>query len=114
MNDKVVIAGEKQTIVPEGVKYITADMIDNEYGIEELFLPSTLEKVEPKAFDGLKKLRKLIMPAKFLKPYDEDDEWRLRNQVFGTYALFSTFFSIYGYPSFLEEEQEREHFQEQE
>ena len=103
MNDKVVIVGDKQTIVPEGVKYITADMIENEWGIEELFLPSTLEKVEPKAFDGLKKLRKLTMPAKFLKPYDEDDEWRLRDKVFGTYALFSTFFSTYDYPSFLEE-----------
>ena len=67
MNDKVVIAGEKQTIIPEGVTYITADMIENEWGIEELFLPSTLEKVDPKAFDGLKKLRKLTMPAKFLE-----------------------------------------------
>lgn len=103
MNDKMVIEGKRQTVVPEGTKCLTADMIDNKYEIEELYLPNTVEKVGTKALEDLTRLRKLTMPAKFLKVYDEDDAWRIHNQGFNTSAVFFTFFHPRRLPSTLEE-----------
>lgn len=103
MNEKIIITGERTTRIPDGIKVIDVDTIDRKFEIEELFIPDSVEKVETAGLDGCYNLRKLTMPARFLKAYDENDAWKLRDQGFQTSSRFFLFFNHHGLPSTLEE-----------
>lgn len=101
MSEKITITGEKITRIPDGIQVINADTLDWKFEIEELFIPDSVEKVEAAALEGCSNLRKLTMPARFLKPYDGHDYWTLSREGFNTSSSFFLFFKYP--PSHLEE-----------
>lgn len=101
MNEKIIINGERITRIPDGIQVINVDTLDWKFEIEELFIPDSVEKVEPGALEGCNNLRKLTMPARFLKPYNGLDSWTLNREGFDTSASFLLFFK--SSPSKLEE-----------
>lgn len=101
MSENITITGEKITRIPDGIQVINADTLDWKFEIEELFIPDSVEKVEAAALEGCYNLRKLTMPARFLKPYDGHDYWTLSREGFNTSSSFFLFFKYP--PSHLEE-----------
>ena len=101
MSENITITGEKITRIPDGIQVINADTLDWKFEIEELFIPDSVEKVEAAALEGCYNLRKLTMPARFLKPYDGHDSWTLSREGFNTSSSFFLFFKYP--PSHLEE-----------
>ena len=101
MSEKITITGEKITRIPDGIQVINADTLDWKFEIEELFIPDSVKKVEAAALEGCSNLRKLTMPARFLKPYDGHDYWTLSREGFNTSSSFFLFFKYP--PSHLEE-----------
>lgn len=88
--------GMEITKIPEGVHTIRANSISDAFSIKELYLPSTLEKVETKAFEGCNGLRKLVMPTRFTSLWDDDNmRYRLENDHINTSAVFFSFFGRY-------------------
>ena len=101
MSENITITGEKITRIPDGIQVINADTLDWKFEIEELFIPDSVEKVEAAALEGCYNLRKLTMPARFLKPYNGLDSWTLSREGFNTSSSFFLFFKYP--PSHLEE-----------
>lgn len=107
MNDKFVIEngvliqceGMEITKIPEGVHTIRANSISYASSIKELYLPSTLEKIEVEAFTDCRHLSKLVMPARFILPWDG---YRLGRDHVNTSAVLFSFFGRF-IPSNLEE-----------
>lgn len=87
--------GTKTTEILEGVQTIRNNSINCSY-IEVLRLPNSLQTVEAEAFNGCYNLRKLIMPARFILPWDDDNiRYRLGRDNVNTSAVFFSFFGRY-------------------
>lgn len=87
--------GTEITKIPEGVHTIRANSIDCSYYIKELYLPNSLQIVEVEAFNGWHGLRKLVMPARFILPWDDNIRYRLGRDNVNTSAVFFSFFGRY-------------------
>lgn len=87
--------GTKTTEILEGVQTIRNNSINCSY-IEVLRLPNSLQTVEAEAFNRCNNLRKLIMPARFILPWDDDNiRYRLGWDNVNTSAVFFSFFGRY-------------------
>ena len=69
MDKEIIVTGEKQTRIPDGVEFLNECTIESGTisNIEELYLPDTIKMIQIRVLQDCENLRKLIIPANFYR-----------------------------------------------